>query len=148
MKRSIFDPLEYQLIVERINKLTPASLPAWGKMSVGQMLAHSNVLLEQALGKQVPTKRPNALMRKIIKLIILAEKPFSKNSPTGPDLIMTEPKDFEKEKAALLKNLEEIYQLGANANFKPHPAIGELKPHEWAWTIWKHTDHHLRQFGV
>ena len=41
----IFTKDETDKIIQRINNLSPASQPNWGKMSVAQMLAHCNVTL-------------------------------------------------------------------------------------------------------
>jgi transposase InsO family protein len=30
----------------------------------------------------------------------------------------------------------------------PHSLFGRLTPEEWATLMYKHVDHHLRQFGV
>ena len=30
----------------------------------------------------------------------------------------------------------------------PHPFFGPLKPQQWAILMYKHLDHHLRQFGA
>jgi hypothetical protein len=30
----------------------------------------------------------------------------------------------------------------------PHPFFGPLKAEQWAILMYKHVDHHLRQFGV
>jgi transposase InsO family protein len=30
----------------------------------------------------------------------------------------------------------------------PHSFFGRLTPQEWAMLMYKHVDHHLRQFGV
>ncbi|MGE3404237.1 MAG: DUF1569 domain-containing protein [Vicinamibacterales bacterium] len=31
--------------------------------------------------------------------------------------------------------------------FQPHPFFGPLSEREWLHWAWRHTDHHLRQFG-
>ena len=31
---------------------------------------------------------------------------------------------------------------------RPHSAIGYLTPEEWSFWMYKHIDHHLRQFGA
>jgi hypothetical protein len=148
MKRSIFDQKEFQGILDRINKLTPTTQPLWGKMTVGQMLAHTDLVFAQALGKAIPSKTSGRIVAMIFKPLLLAEKAFSKNSPTGPDFKMTTPKDFDREKKQILEHLSELNRQGPNAEYQPHPFIGKLKPEEWGWLLWKHTDHHLRQFGV
>jgi len=36
----------------------------------------------------------------------------------------------------------------AGCTAHPHSFFGRLKPEEWATLMYKHLDHHLRQFGV
>jgi hypothetical protein len=146
--RSIFNETDYRDTVNRINKLSPSSKSLWGKMNAGQMLAHCEMIHQQALGKDVISSRPNFIMRFIIKKIILSPKPYKQGLPTGQELIMTDAKDFEKEKAIILKSLEEIHRKGVNAQWAEHPAGGKFTGSQWGFAMWKHLDHHLRQFGV
>ena len=40
---NIFEKSVADEVIARINNLTPATQPGWGKMNVAQMLAHCNV---------------------------------------------------------------------------------------------------------
>ncbi|MEM9857141.1 MAG: DinB family protein [Bacteroidota bacterium] len=78
------------------------------------------------------------------------DKPFSKNSPTHPDLkfgAVNENIDVLKEEwLHLLKdypNLDSQHYLG----FK-HPFFRRMSYHQVGVWAFKHVDHHLRQFGV
>lgn len=147
--RNIFLESDFEDIVSRIKLLSPTSTPQWGTMNVAQMLAHANLLFAQALGVSPPEHKVNSLMRPLLKRLILSPKPFKHGLPTGKDFVMTaQEKDFDRERASILANLEEIRRRGQNTEYLPHAAIGKLKPQEWGWIMWKHTDHHLRQFGV
>ncbi len=53
-------------------------------------------------------------------------------------------KDFSLEKEMLLQRLKEVE---AAYEFYPHPRFGKIRKHLWGRLIWKHIDHHLRQFG-
>ena len=61
---------------DRISQLSPTTTPKWGKMNVGQMLAHCNVTYEITYDNI--HARPNAFMRFIaknfIKKIVTNEK--------------------------------------------------------------------------
>jgi len=46
---NLFDSTDTAKIIERLNKLTPKSQRLWGKMEVGQMVAHCNASLETAM---------------------------------------------------------------------------------------------------
>lgn len=43
--KNIWNPKDCETILARINTLTANTQPLWGKISVGQMLAHCNVTL-------------------------------------------------------------------------------------------------------
>ncbi|WP_370589864.1 DUF1569 domain-containing protein [Rufibacter sp. LB8] len=135
----------------RINRLEPDSRPLWGKMTVGQMLAHCNVMYEMAFEQKHP--RPSFLMRLLLKLVVkqavVGPKPYPKNSRTAPVFLMKETKDFAQEKARLTAYIQQTQQLGeAYFEGKPSLSFGELTAQEWNTMFYKHLDHHLQQFGV
>ena len=66
--------------------------------------------------------------------------------PTDKSFIMTEPKDFEKEKQGLVQMINDFSET--NMSDEPHPFFGKLTKEEWSKGTWKHLDHHLQQFGV
>lgn len=148
MSRSIFNKSDYEEIVKRINMLKPSSSAAWGKMNVSQMLAHCNLMHKQVLGLEPVGKLPNFFMRFIIRKIILGPKPYKPGLPTGKHMLITSEKDFNKEKELMLQYLQQIVNKGASADWPFHAAIGKLTGDEWGFAIWKHLDHHLRQFSV
>jgi hypothetical protein len=49
---SIFESKGNDLLVARINQLTPESQPIWGKMSVDQMLKHCECAVNVAFGME------------------------------------------------------------------------------------------------
>ncbi len=137
--------------ISRIQNLTINSTPKWGKMSVDQMLAHCNVTYEMALENIHP--KPGAfakfMMKLFVKNIVVSEKPYSHNSRTAPEFIMTNAKDFEKEKARLIDYISKVQTMGeAHFEGKESHAFGPLSSKEWNNMFIKHLDHHLTQFGV
>lgn len=149
--KSLFEPSVLNEIIDRINRLSPEKNNEWGKMNAGQMLAHCCIGLESALGKVNP---PRTLMGKLLggifKSNFINEKPFHKNSPTDKSFIMTgQNKDFNKEKERLIKLAKQFSEGGeAACTMHPHAFFGPLTPKEWSIGMYKHLDHHLRQFGV
>ena len=79
----------------------------------------------------------------------LGEKPFSKNGPTGPWLIVKDEPDFAAVQAKATRLLNEFHQLGERGcDGHVHGFFGKMTGAEWGVTQFKHFDHHLRQFGV
>ena len=149
--KSIFNAHDTAEVIHRIDQLTPATQPQWGKMNVGQMLAHCNVAYEMAYENKHP--KPNVftrfLLRLLVKNAVVGPKPYKKNGHTAPAFLMTGAKDFEAEKARLINYLHKTQQLGA-AYFegKESDSFGPLTQQEWSTMFYKHLDHHLTQFGV
>ena len=147
----IFSKNETDKVIQRINNLTPGTPPAWGTMSVAQMLAHCNVTYEMMY--ENIHKKPNAFMKIILKAlvknIVVSDKPYKRNSKTAPQFIIKETKDFAIEKQRLIDYINKTQQLGA-ANFdnKESHSFGALTKTEWNNMLYKHLDHHLSQFGV
>jgi hypothetical protein len=79
-------------IVARINALTPESRPVWGKMSVGQMLAHLCVTNDMVYDLTYPPigKFKQFLHTLFIKKAVVGPKPYPKNSPMAPEFVTIE----------------------------------------------------------
>tara|TARA_R100000697_G_C5407872_1_gene187054 strand:+ start:367 stop:819 length:453 start_codon:yes stop_codon:yes gene_type:complete len=149
--KNIFKPEVTQEVIDRINKLTPESQPLWGKMNVGQMLAHCSVTYEMIYdGTHQPPKGMMKLMLKFfVKGMVTSEKPYKKNLRTAPQFLMTTEKDFEIEKKRLIDYLTKTQELGeAHFDNKESLSFGRLSISEWNNMFYKHLDHHLSQFGV
>src|ERR1035437_2018219 len=137
-------------ILLRINKLSPDSQRLWGKMNVTQMLTHCSLSMETALGdKFYPQLMIGKLLGRFMKFTILKEKPFSKNSPTNPNFVITETKEFVKEKERLIELTKRFSSGGEEkCTHNPHSFFGNLSPHEWGMLMYRHLDHHLKQFNA
>ncbi|MBC7874006.1 MAG: DUF1569 domain-containing protein [Ferruginibacter sp.] len=145
--KNLFEPAVKQDIINRIEKLTPETQRKWGKMDVGQMLAHCQMPLGVAVGKH--KLKGNFFIKVIGKLVkkkLFNDEPFKQNLPTAGSFKMTTSKDFEKEKQALVQMIHDFSEN--TMSDEPHPFFGKLTKEEWSKGTWKHLDHHLQQFGV
>jgi len=148
--KSLFDPLDSQSLRERLAGLQPGAQRQWGKMTSGQMLAHCAIALGMGTGDQPrPQKLIGKLLGPFFKSTLLGEKPFSKDGPTDPALIVTGEKDFQAEKKRLTGLVDRFCAGGPEkADGKMHSFLGKLTGPEWGVMMYKHIDHHLRQFGA
>ena len=147
---SIFNQTDSANFIKRIDKLTPSTPALWGKMSVDQMLAHSQTTLKMALG-DLKLKRAfiGLIFGGIAKKRLLKDQPLPQNMPTFNEARIIEHRNFEEEKAKLIALVKRFQIAGPNGLIKdPHPFFGKLTPEEWDKLNAKHVDHHLRQFGV
>ena len=148
--QTLFDPETHQDIVRRVAALRADSVRQWGKMSPAQMLEHTSRALEMAIGTRPVSQ---VLLGKLIAWTVrkqfVGEKPFTKNGPTGPWLIVTDEPDFATVQAKVTRLLEDFHKLGERGcDGHVHGFFGKMTGAEWGVTQFKHMDHHLRQFGV
>ncbi len=148
---NIFEAETTKDLIHRINQLTPMSQRRWGKMNVDQMLAHICVPYEQALGER--NDGPNVFIKIVMRLFfkhtMVNDVPYKHNLPTAPAFMIVDRRDFEREKARIISYIEKTEKLGPDYfNGKVQIAIGKLSVIEWNNLLYKHLDHHLRQFGV
>ena len=148
---NIFSEQDLLSIKVRINQLTAETQPLWGKMSVDQMLAHSNVSFDMAFSdKYQPLGAFKQFMhRLLIKNAVVGPKPYPRNGRTAPEFIVSGSRDFEQEKDQLLAYLQKTHALGEQYfEGKEYRSFGKLSANEWSVMFMKHLDHHLTQFGV
>ncbi len=149
--KSLFDGETVAEVRRRLSRLEPDQARQWGKMNVAQTLAHCSLGLEMAAGEIRP---PRALMGRIlgsvVKPIALREnEPMRRNSPTSKELVVEGDRNFETERKRLSGLIDRFAAAGPAACTKhPHAFFGSLTSDEWAVLMYKHLDHHLRQFGA
>jgi len=149
--QNIFTPESTKETLDRLQNLTPDTVPEWGKMNAPQMLAHLNVAYDITFEK-IDVKY-NFFMKMMLKMMVKAtvvgNKPYKKNGQTAPVFKIEDKRDFEKEKALFIDNVKKTQELGANYfDGKESPSFGKLTSKEWSNQFYKHMDHHFRQFGV
>ncbi|MFN8326511.1 MAG: DUF1569 domain-containing protein [Flavobacteriaceae bacterium] len=147
---SIYDKASNDSMIARINKLTPESKALWGKMNAAQMCRHCAIAIDIAFGKG--DLKVNFLMKllgKMLKKKVFYGGEMGKNSPTAKEFIITEDLDLEKTKAELITNFSRFASEGKSIiKTMNHPFWGKMTYEDWDALMWKHTDHHLKQFGV
>lgn len=145
----IYHDTTNQELIRRIDALHSQSVRLWGKMTVAQMLKHCMVPYKGLLSdKPVPSKM-RLLGRLFFKSMLTNEKPFRKNSPTSAPFLIKEEPDFEEAKQQLKEKMLAVHHKGETFfEGKAHPFLGKLTAVGWSNMLYKHLDHHLRQFGV
>jgi hypothetical protein len=150
--KNLFEPPVVNEIKTRLGKLDRQSERLWGKMTAAQMLAHCSVGMQWAVGEVVPEKGPLPvrLMGRLVKpMVFRNEDPLRKNSPTARSLIVADDRDLASERDRLSRLIDKFASGGeAGCTRNPHSFFGKLTPREWATLMYKHLDHHLRQFGA
>lgn len=148
--KNLFEQQGCEEVLDRLKKLRPDAQRQWGSMNVSQMLAHCAEAMEMSIGiKQPPRLLIGRLFGWIAKPSYTNEKPFARNLPTDKSFVIADSREFESEKERLVKLIRQFHEGGAGkCTTHPHAFFGKLTPGEWSRGMYKHLDHHLRQFGV
>jgi Protein of unknown function (DUF1569) len=149
--KNLFEAATAKEVRDRIGRLGPNSVRQWGKMTAPQAMAHCSTTMEWAVGDILP---PRMFIGRILGPLaksraIKDETPMPRNSPTTKSLVVTDERDLGKETQRLCALIDRFASGGPQRCTKhPHTFFGPLTPEEWAMLMYKHLDHHLRQFGV
>jgi Protein of unknown function (DUF1569) len=149
--KNLFAKTEVEEVKQRIGQLKADSQRRWGSMNAAQAMAHCSAGLELASGERRP---PRALLGRIIGPIIKPmvfrnDEPLRRNSPTVKGLVVNDERDLGKEQQQLCALVDRFAAAGpGGCTAHAHSFFGKLTPAEWATLMYKHLDHHLRQFQV
>ena len=141
--RSVRDDLQ-----QRVEKLTADSRPQWGKMSPSQMLTHCTRAMQTPLGDFTLRRSPLGLIGWMFKGMIRTESPFKQNSPTAPEFVVTDQRDYENEKARFEAAFQKLAQGPSVIKCYHHAFFGKMTSEDWGLLTYKHLNHHLLQFGI
>jgi uncharacterized protein DUF1569 len=149
--RSLWNEPDRQALLGRFDRLRPDARPEWGKMSAPQMLAHIGDSMRMAIGAvKVEPKRTPLRFTPIKQVVIYALPSTPRNLPTAPELRKTPPGVWSED----MRHVKELIRRAVlrydqhATRWPDHPAFGKLSPRAWGVLIYKHLDHHLRQFAV
>lgn len=147
--KTIFDLSAAKEILGRIDQLKQDVQPGWGRMNAAQMLAHCSSFQDIATGKSRSSRSLlGILVGKFAKPIFYNDKPLPRNMSTIPSMMIMDTREYEVEKEKLKQNILTLQREGLKNGAVPHPFFGRLTSEEWGKGIYKHLDHHLKQFGV
>ena len=149
--KNLFEPATVEEVQQRLAQLRPDSERLWGKMNAAQMVAHCSGGMEWAVGdKKPPRMFVGRILGVIVKPMALKDdEPMRRNSPTSKDLVVDDDRNLEVERLRLRGLVERFALAGPKGcTTHPHSFFGRLTPEEWAVLMYKHLDHHLRQFGA
>lgn len=152
VKKTLNNPIYFEEIIQRISNLNENTPRKWGKMDVGQMLTHCDLVIQVALGK-IELPPINILYKGIGTLTKIEMYVFNngipRNMPTFQKLIVNFECDFDESKTNLLKTLEEFRTACENKKLPDsHRLFGNMTEKDWEFLEYKHLNHHLKQFNV
>jgi len=145
---SIFNPLLFDGLIIRLRSLDPKAIPLWGKMNVLEMLSHLNMATASGLGHYQLQDESTWLRRNVIcylALYVLRQLPRNAAAPKGFSIAAAGNLNFEREMGSLLRVLN-MASCSENQSY-PHPLFGNMNKADWGRLVYRHIDHHLRQFS-
>ncbi len=147
--KTIFENGTKTELINRIDSLKENAQSQWGKMNAYQMVKHCR-LWEEMMQSKTNLKRAfigRIFGRVALKTVLGNENPLKRSTPTIPSLIIKENAgDFEAEKKLWISNIEK-YSSFDNDNFQ-HVFFGKMTKEQIGQMVYKHIDHHLRQFNA
>lgn len=150
MKKSVRDGVGVEKLISRVNQLNVVAMPLWGKMNPTEMLRHCNTT-NLAILKWEGKIRKATFRQKWTKFFWMKLMSTFPKNVKGKKIFdmkgQVDPEKFEEERKIFIDMVRNFpgYQQPLSS---PHPFFGPLNTSEWGKVIWKHLDHHLRQFGV
>jgi hypothetical protein len=147
---SLWNEVDRRNVLARFEKLAPNMKPLWGRMSGPQTVAHLADWFRMAIGAIRVESKKTPLRFTPIKLLVIYVLPFPKNVPTAPELQKSEPGVWTEDTRDLKDLVRRAVQKHAdkNAKWPDHPVFAKLTGDQWGILAYRHTDHHLRQFGL
>lgn len=154
---TISKPAELEQLIRRLGELRPDTSRKWGTMTAAEMLCHlgdaTASVLKRGAGESEDASREPARNRPVLKWIALRSPlpwPQGLKTPAAvdPHAEGTKPGDFEVDRQRAIEGLRLFAQAPAADLAESHGAFGRMTRDDWHRWAYRHTDHHLRQFGL
>lgn len=146
--KSIWRDEDRRALNDRVGAVAWDGRAAWGKFTAPKMICHLADSLKMAMGdlpvapKHLPIRYPP------LKQLIIYAAPFPKSAPTAPELLAREPREWSSDIADVQGLLARAGSARTTDSWPEHPAFGKLSKRAWGVLIFRHMDHHLKQFGA
>jgi hypothetical protein len=146
--KSIWQGESQRELTNRVNGLAWDRGAEWGTFTAPKMVCHLADSLRMAMGdlkvapKRLPIRYPP------LKQFIIYVAPFPKSAPTAPELLLREPREWTTDVAEVQSLLVRAAATSTTDAWPEHPAFGRLSKRAWGVLIYRHMDHHLKQFGA
>lgn len=143
---SVADPA----VLARLGELRPDSSRRWGTMTPGEMLCH---LGDAAAGVFRRRGGDPGRKKSLVKwLALYTSIPWPRGRKTLPQIDPraggSRPGDFEEDRRRAVETLRAIAEAPATAFPASHFLFGTMTARDWYHWAFRHTAHHLRQFGL
>ena len=147
--KTIFDPAVRKDLIERSNRITSQSERKWGSMRPDQGLHHINNAFQLYLGEITAPYQGNDFIAALARLFVFSPIPIPKGkTKTAAELVAADTYDLSAEKQHFAELINRIAAAAGTRKWPVHAFFGKLSEEQYGKLGYKHTDHHLKQFGV
>lgn len=144
------DPRVLSSLVARLQRFTPELAPRWGTLAPGEVLCHLGDAAQSALTRGDGGPGPTRALAKWLGLYAPLHWPKGAQTPAhvDPRVGGTRPGDFEQDRRRAIDGLHRLAQAAPEDFKASHARFGRMAARDWKRWAFRHTDHHLRQFGL
>jgi hypothetical protein len=140
-------------VIPLLRSADPSTPPKWGKMSFQHMVEHMVLVMKNANGKLKAEMKTPPEQISAFQQFIMSDKVFRENtkSPAFPEEPL--PLRFQSAEEGINKLETEIADFFKVYNETPglkitNPVFGDLDYEHAVTLLYKHANHHLKQFGL
>ena len=146
--KSLWNRQLHNEVVNRVARLTPDRRPQWGRMTCPQMVVHITDAFGMYCGDINARVKHTPVEYFPLKHLFLYLLPMPKNVPTARELKSRVPGEWDAEMERLREAVASFADRRTRTDWPLHPIFGRMSSGAYGVLAYKHTDHHLRQFGV
>ena len=145
--KSVWQDDSRQELNDRVGRLVWDRRAEWGRFTAPKMVCHLADSLRMAMGDLTVARKTLPIRYPPLKQFIIYWAPFPKSAPTASELLAREPKAYVDDVADVQALLARAGSARTTVSWPEHPVFGALSKRAWGVLIYRHMDHHLRQFG-
>lgn len=145
--KSIRDPETQAEIAERLASLGPDSERRWGVMRHDQLLPHLVDGLRLAL-RGSDREAKGLFSTRPMRYLLIHRVKWPPGKAKAPDTAFQRVcEDWDADRDELLALIDRYLATPRDRLGASHPIFGAMSARDWDVLIYRHIDHHLRQFG-
>ena len=147
--KTLFDSSVRNDMHDRLKRLSATQSPLWGRFEAPRMVCHVRTGLELTLAAAAPRSATGLMARFPVNWMMIYMMPWPKaKAESPPELLVTEPGDWQQDVAQLHERIDQFERRSANDAWPESVGFGQISGHAHGVLQYRHLDHHLRQFGV
>ena len=147
--KTVFEKAVRQELIDRVNRVSAQSEVKFGKMRPDQGLHHITTVLQMYLGEVETKYHGNNFKAMLLRWFTFSPIPIPpEKAQTAPPLVAGGSYNIATEQKRFADLIERMAKRVNETEWPISPIFGELTTKQYGELAYKHTDHHLKQFGV